>query len=543
MKLRRGLAAVSVGVTVLGGSVVTAGVARAHQADHPLQARNDSYLTTAGRELHSRVSVLCNDSGRPTAIVAHTQTAHGTLNLNDDGTFSYVPEAGFTGVDSFSYTVSDAVSLYRTHVAPLATIGGVTITGGAYGSSLAPVPGSRGEFYGLTDRGPNVDGPDGSKVEPLPDFDPAIGKFKLVNGKALLERTIPLRSGDGTPYNGRVSTEASTGETIEDLNGNKLAPSPYGYDSEGLVALKDGTFWVSDEYGPYITHFDRWGRQLERLSPFNSGLPAELRLRVPNKGMEGLTITPDGKTLVGIMQSALQTPDLTKKPSNVAPLRIVTYDLGSHATHEYLYLLDDPKLHSGAVSEITALSNTTFVVDERDGKFEPGAYKKLFKIDLTGATDVGPKSTVAGATYDPAKGGLLVGSGQKSIEALTGTDDTATSMADLAAVGITPVQKSLDVDLGGLLTKLDPTGGFFGHDKVEGVATTDGGKTLTISNDNDFGIDAVANASAPYTLHAKTLPNGQQDDGEYLTIDTTKLNNAPSTATVQIFVVPADINR
>ena len=35
-----------------------------------------------------------------------------------------------------------------------------------------------------------------------------------------------------------------------------LPKDPNGYDSEGLVALKDGTFWVSDEYGPFITHFD-----------------------------------------------------------------------------------------------------------------------------------------------------------------------------------------------------------------------------------------------------------------------------------------------
>ena len=108
--------------------------------------------------------------------------------------------------------------------------------------------------------------------------------------------------------------------------------------------------------------------------------------------------------------------------------------------------------------------------------------------------------------------------------------------------GITPVAKSLDVDLGGLLTTLDPTGGFFGHDKVEGVATTDGGKTLVVSNDNDFGIDGVTNAAPPFPLHAKILPNGQQDDGEYLAIDTTKLGDPTSTATVSIFVTPPGIH-
>ena len=233
-----------------------------------------------------------------------------------------------------------------------------------------------------------------TKVEPLPAFDPAIGRFRLVDGKAVLERSIPLRAANGTPYNGAVNTQASTGEAIVDLNGKPLPASPNGYDSEGLVALRDGSFWVSDEYGPFITHFDRNGKQIERLSPFGEGLPAELAMRVPNKGMEGLTITPDGTTLVGMMQSALQTPDLTAKAANVTTLRIVTYGLKNHKVHEYLYLLTDPKKNAGAVSEITALSSTRFIVDERDGNFEPNAFKQLYAIDISKATDVGPASSV-----------------------------------------------------------------------------------------------------------------------------------------------------
>jgi hypothetical protein len=504
-----------------------------------LQARDDAYTARAGRTLSvPGHGVLGNDSGRPVTLVSHTGPGHGSLTLNQDGSFGYTPAAGFTGTDTFTYTVSDAVRLYRTHLPAMATIGGVDITSGAYGSSLYPVPGSKDEFYGLTDRGPNLDGPNGEKVLPLPDFDPAIGKFRLTGTKAVLERVIPLRAGDGTPYNGRVNQQAATGETLVDLDGRPLAPSPYGYDSEGLVALPDGTFWVSDEYGPYITHFDRHGRAIERLSPFDGSLPRELAERVPNKGMEGLTITPDGRTLVGIMQSALQTPDLPAKtkPKNVTTLRIVTVDLRTRATHEYLYLLDDPKANSGAVSEITALSATSFLVDERDGNVEPGAYKRLFRIDVSGATDVGPSAAVPGAVYDAGKGGLLVGARQQSIDAYAGDAGTDAARAALQAVGITPVAKAPYLDLGGLLTTLDPSGGFFGHDKIEGVATTDGGRTVVISNDSDFGVDGTTGATPPYGIHAKILPDGRQDDGEYLAVDTTRLAGGTQTATVRITV-------
>jgi hypothetical protein len=68
-----------------------------------------------------------------------------------------------------------------------------------------------------------------------------------------------------------------------------LAKDPDGYDPEGLVAMPDGSFWVSDEYGPFITHFTAQGKELARLSPFKTGpeaLPAELKNRVPNRGME-----------------------------------------------------------------------------------------------------------------------------------------------------------------------------------------------------------------------------------------------------------------
>ncbi|HVV07796.1 esterase-like activity of phytase family protein [Amycolatopsis sp.] len=521
------------GVTVAAGALaVSCAVAGTAEAAAPLRVRDDNYRAQAGKTLQGR-SVLANDDGSGT-LVAHTSPAHGSLKIGPDGSFSYTPEAGFTGTDTFTYTVSDAVRLYRTHIPPLATIDGVAITGGAYGSSLTPVPGRPGEYYGLTDRGPNVDGPGGEKVEPLPDFTPAIGRFQLVDGKAVLKQVIPLRAKDGTPYNGQANPAANTGETIVDRDGHVLPASADGYDSEGLVALPDGTFWVSDEYGPFITHFDARGRAIGRLSPYDGTLPAELANRVPNKGMEGLTSTPDGRTLVGIMQSALQQPDLTKKPGNVAPVRIVTYDLRTKRTHEYLYLLDDPKANGGAVSEITTLDVTHFLVDERDGHFEPGAYKKLFKIDLSGATDVGPESAVPGASYDPGKGGLLLGG--KTIETLTGTDDTATTTADLAAVGVRPVTKKLFVDVAGLVTSLDPSGGFFGHDKIEGVATTDGGRTVVVSNDSDFGIDGVTTDTPPYELHPKTLPDGSQDDGEFLAIDTTKLPAKTSTATVSITV-------
>ena len=81
--------------------------------------------------------------------------------MNQDGSFRYTPAAGFTGTDSFTYTVSDAVRLYDTHLPPL---GHHRRRARSPAAPTAPrctrCPASCDEFYGLTDRGPNVDGPE-----------------------------------------------------------------------------------------------------------------------------------------------------------------------------------------------------------------------------------------------------------------------------------------------------------------------------------------------------------------------------------------------
>jgi hypothetical protein len=504
-----------------------------------LAAADDSYATSNVGTLAvgARRGVLANDTGGPLQIVSHTDPGRGSLTFHPDGSFEYVPQAGFTGDDTFSYTVTNAVRLYRDNLPPLGTFGGVSLNAGGFGSSLYPDPGHPGLFYGLADRGPNVSAPDGSDVEPIPSYDPSIGLFRFTGGQAVLQRVIPLQDSTGHPYSGLVNSQNPTGETIEDLSGHVLAQDPDGYDSEGLVAMKDGTFWVSDEYGPFVTHFSRDGRAIQRLSPLTGSLPRELANRIPNKGMEGLTITPDGTTLVGMMQSALQQPDLGgTNPKNIVPDRIVTYNLRTRATHEYLFLLDNPKTTGVAVSEITALSDTSFLVDERDGSFPgPGVYKKLWKISISGATDVGPAARLPGASYDATGGGLLVGG--KSIEALTAGQDTAAASATLTAAGITTVTQSVDLDLNALLLSLDARGQFYSHDKIEGVAALDGGREIVISNDSDFGISGVTNSAPPWQLQAKISPaTGQQDNGEYLVIDTARLPAVTRTATVKIQV-------
>ncbi|WP_336084829.1 esterase-like activity of phytase family protein [Nocardia sp. SSK8] len=473
-------------------------------------------------------------SGTSAVLGVRVEPEHGSVTRRTDGAYVYTPDPGYTGSDTFGVTTTDAVRLYTTDIPVLGEYGGATVQGSGYGSAWTPVPGSTDEFYGLTDRGPNVDGPGkNEKLSPTPEFVPKIGRFKLVDNRAVLQSSIDLRNAAGLPFNGQVDTAADTGETIKDLQGTVLPATDHGLDPEGLVALADGTFWVSDEYGPFLVHFDAQGKEIERLVP-GAGLPQEISLRSPNQGMEGLTITPDGNTLVGIVQSAIKTPGLDGSAKEVPLARIVTVDLKTKAQREFLYPLQDPKQTKVAVSEITALSATTFLVDERDGNLAPKSDKKIWTIDITGATDVGPQSTVPGATYDAAKGGLLIDG--KAIETLVGVVPTTDAVAALRKAGITPVAKTSNLDLSALLVSLDDKGRFFGHDKIEGIATLDGGKTVYIANDSDFGLAASTGEQPPFGLKPKTLPDGVQDTGEVLVVDTTKLPAKVDRYTVQITV-------
>jgi VCBS repeat-containing protein len=77
-------------------------------------AANDFFHDLVDQPLDiGAAGVLTNDttdSGQPLSAGLFSGPAHGTLSLGDDGSFHYVPEAGFMGLDSFLYVASDGAS-------------------------------------------------------------------------------------------------------------------------------------------------------------------------------------------------------------------------------------------------------------------------------------------------------------------------------------------------------------------------------------------------------------------------------------------------
>ena len=278
-------------------------------------------------------------------------------------------------------------------------------------------------------------------------------------------------------------------------------------DPEGIRVGAGGTFFLSDEYGPYVFEFDRQGNLLRRLgvpskflianpsSDPNAELTGNTSGRQANRGMEGLAISPDGSTLFGIMQNAL-LQDHGLNPGTTDRLglnnRILKIDLATGETHEYVYVLDAINRGEG-VSEILAINDHEFLLIERDNRSnlqtppQAPTRKNIYKIDLAGAADVsGIASLPAGALPS----------------------------------GVVSVTKSLFINLLDPVFNLAPTIA----EKIEGLAwgpdLPDGSHVLYVVSDNDlnpslatqiysFAIDPSVLNFQPQFLPGPFYPPGQ----------------------------------
>jgi CshA-type fibril repeat protein len=76
----------------------------------PVTAGDDTGSVAAGHDLtvDAAHGVLDNDHGSALTATVLARPGHGDLVLNDDGSYTYTPDAGYSGPDSFTYTATDA---------------------------------------------------------------------------------------------------------------------------------------------------------------------------------------------------------------------------------------------------------------------------------------------------------------------------------------------------------------------------------------------------------------------------------------------------
>ena len=427
------------------------------------------------------------------------------------------------------YTVLDA-----THINAAYPEQKLEIRGGGYGSDAAAHPTNAKQFYALTDRGPNADF-DGiagkGKQFLVPNYTPSIGLFELQSDSKIIKvKEIILKDSNGNPISGLPNPKAfgGTNEVPYDVHGQPMTVNPQlpfdavsnpiktdinGLDPEGLAALQDGSFWVSDEYGPHLVHYDANGIEIARINAFANDernnvmvegkpilLPTEFSKRRANRGMEALTITPDQTTLVGIMESSMDNPDKSGRLSSL--VRMVTINLVSGQIAQYLYRLDNA---AHVTSGIVALNDHEFYLIEHDRKFplqDKSAQKLIYKINIAQATDI---ATIANDKSVKQNDRLGLTVNGHTLEQLIAEDEE--NWQTLENINITPVKKTLVVDV---LASLD-----YPHDKLEGLWLRQDG-SLGLLNDDDFAmtdtdiINPKSSVEQKYLDKQKTLEDANR---------------------------------
>ncbi len=196
--------------------------------------------------------------------------------------------------------------------------------------------GYTGTLFALPDRGPN-----GIGSVTFSDYAARVSTFTIgltpYTGTADLPAAVTSQN--------QLTFTANGGIVLKDFNGNvttgfdpppgaagvvtqngitlpgqttDVAAGKLSFDSEGLRFLSDKSFYVSDEYGANVYYFDAAGNLKGVIKPpsalqprnaagdltFNSTGTANVTGRRGNQGVEGFAVTPDGKKLVSLLQSA-----------------------------------------------------------------------------------------------------------------------------------------------------------------------------------------------------------------------------------------------
>lgn len=377
------------------------------------------------------------------------------------------------------------------------------------------------EFWGITDRGPNGDSPNApvpgsspivsgaSKIFLAPSFTPSIGVINISAKGAVLKSMMPLKSDATQLISGRPLPFTSVGSSLETPLNDALkydavkgAFDAQGLDSESLVYdSKTNKFWTSDEYGPFIVRINAATGVIEkRYAPgvAADSLPAVLKHRRANRGMEGLTLDAASGKLHGFLQSPIDPLDASNKSikavdsldldgdgSKVNKVNVkdyaqfarwIEFDPVTETSKLYAYPLnyalsgdvskpanetkwDRNRTGSAKLGDVVSLGNGKFLVIEQGADGTGAVRNFLMLVEVpTGATNI------ATLSYELE---------QNSIDGVTAS---ATQWAD-----VVKLKKTLLMDLNAAGWRAE---------KAEGLTLVDG-QTVALINDSDFGLRTV----------------------------------------------------
>ncbi len=182
------------------------------------------------------------------------------------------------------------------------------------------------------------------------------------------------------------------------------------FDVESVRRVSDGTFWVGDEFGPFLLHFGADGTLLQAPIPVPNTLnlgnkpfvqtadnpafanlsPDSAKVAAANlprsKGIENMALSPDGKKLYTMLEGPLTTDPKQNR------LLINVFDLTTKQfTNQVFSYPLEQNFPNRAVGDIAAINDHQFVALERDngqgnasnpGYTNPALSKKVYLFDI-----------------------------------------------------------------------------------------------------------------------------------------------------------------
>ena len=346
------------------------------------------------------------------------------------------------------------------------TIGKTKLTGKLYLGGFSGIDFLKAEddsiiVYTVTDRGPNTPSFDFNKDGiadrgfVLPYYTPEIVKLKLTGLKIEVLKRIPIKLKNkkisGLPNQNKKTSPLSFDETAFNIKKKKLKFRRSGIDPEGIALDKEDNFWVVEEYGPSILKISKKGKILKRFIPNiekskrygSKKLPFVFGQRKRNRGFEGVVLL--GNKLYTALQSPLPIGDW----ENNGIGHILEFDIEKEeVTGHYLYFFEKQGQKVGA---LTKTKDGKLLILEQNGKLGTNSFKKVFKLDISSATNIFPNE------FNPKA-----------------------SRFEIKKMGYQPIPKTLYMNL-------DTNPKLTQHEKVEGMVLLPT-KEIIITIDNDFGL-------------------------------------------------------
>ncbi|TDC49831.1 glycerophosphodiester phosphodiesterase [Jiangella ureilytica] len=157
------------------------------------------------------------------------------------------------------------------------------------------------------------------------------------------------------------------------------------FDIESVVRAKDGTFWVGEEFGPFILHFDRDGTLLEPPVALPRGLkspqspylqPGETPQVRSSRGFEAMAASPDGRYLYPIVEGAYaDDPDQRRREIHEFDTRHDRYTgrTWSYQTDQVANVIGDA---------FTVGRGKFWIIERDDFEGDQSVTKRIYEIDL-----------------------------------------------------------------------------------------------------------------------------------------------------------------